>query len=556
MATGTRAHRRGRGRGVAAGVLAAMAAAALSAGPAAAGTQSPPDKAQPPAPGEGPHASDPSDPPPSGPADAPVARMEATGTTAPVPGIERIGGGGAVATALAASQAGWPTGAAAAVIANVEGSFDSLAATTLAGAAGGPLLFTPASEMDLAVRAELVRLAPRTVYVVGGVSDEAVALLRGDGHTVTVVRGDERYETSYEIARAAVAAGADASTVIVATGESQSDAVTAAAVAAGLRHPLVLSPPAGFEGFIAERVRSLGPSRTLVVGGRAALPDTAVAAFPGVVRTAGSNRAATAVALADLARAEGLTGRPALVGDRWSDGLVAGVLAGHARRGPLLVTMGVELPPSVPDFLARHGLADLTIVDSGGAIDPIADCQLSTGDSRSLLCIEQELARQGYNVGAVDGSFDGRTPWALYAFQKVARLRPTGAFTEADWQAMVTRPTMQVRRPDLPPDHLEIDIARQLVLLVVGGRVAHVFHTSTGKASTPTIRGVFSVYEKRNYRQANRMYRPVFFIRGYAVHGYPEIPLYPASAGCARVQDADMDFLFPRLTLGMRVATY
>jgi len=94
------------------------------------------------------------------------------------------------------------------------------------------------------------------------------------------------------------------------------------------------------------------------------------------------------------------------------------------------------------------------------------------------------------------------------------------------------------------------------VLVIRGGEVAHILHTSTGKRSTPTVGGVFTVYERRNVRQANHLYRPVFFHRGYAFHGYPEIPTYPASHGCARMFDGDMDFLWPFLPMGQRIASY
>jgi lipoprotein-anchoring transpeptidase ErfK/SrfK len=71
------------------------------------------------------------------------------------------------------------------------------------------------------------------------------------------------------------------------------------------------------------------------------------------------------------------------------------------------------------------------------------------------------------------------------------------------------------------------------------------------------VRGTFTVYEKRPYYQPhNRMYKSIFFYRGYAVHGYPEIPTYPASAGCARTYNGDQDFLYPKVRIGDRVAVY
>ena len=31
------------------------------------------------------------------------------------------------------------------------------------------------------------------------------------------------------------------------------------------------------------------------------------------------------------------------------------------------------------------------------------------------------------------------------------------------------------------------------------------------------------------------LYYPSYFLRGFAVHGYPDVPPYPASHGCARI---------------------
>jgi lipoprotein-anchoring transpeptidase ErfK/SrfK len=31
------------------------------------------------------------------------------------------------------------------------------------------------------------------------------------------------------------------------------------------------------------------------------------------------------------------------------------------------------------------------------------------------------------------------------------------------------------------------------------------------------------------------LYYPTYFVRGFAIHGYPSVPAYPASHGCVRV---------------------
>jgi putative cell wall-binding protein len=536
-------------------LIVVLTAAALASPAGAQEREAPRDELQPPAKGEGAYLEDPSDPAPSGNTDSPRATYAASGTSIGAVAVERLRGATRYGTAVAVSAAGWPGGARAAVLARGDDWPEALAAAALAGALRGPLLLTPPDALLDGTAAELQRLGVEDVYAVGGLSAAVTQALQTAGYDVEQVRGADRYATAFAIAQRAVELGAKTDTVVIVSGETFADALSASAFAAGGPYPLLLTPPSGGEALLRERVEALGAAQAMVVGGRAAVPDDAVAGLPALERVSGSDRATTAAALGDHARGRGLAGPPVLVdASGFADGLTGGVLAGVARRAPLLVTTGVELAPAVPAFLARHADSAVTTV---GGLDPLATCQLATGQSRAFLCAEQELASQGYHVAAVDGRVDGRTPWALYAFQKAAGLRVTGRFGEGEWQAMAARPVVAPRRPDLPPDHLEIDIGRQLVLLVRGGKVVHILHTSTGKASTPTVRGTFTVYEKRNFRQPwNAMYRPVFFFRGYALHGYPEIPLYAASHGCARLQDADMDLLFPQLQLGERVATY
>ncbi len=62
---------------------------------------------------------------------------------------------------------------------------------------------------------------------------------------------------------------------------------------------------------------------------------------------------------------------------------------------------------------------------------------------------------------------------------------------------------------------------------------------SSGKPSTPTVVGRFRVYTKTPGTNAEGMVDSNYFIRGYAIHGYPEVPTYAASHGCLRVPIPD-----------------
>ena len=531
----------------------------LLLGPAATASDGPPDQVDPPAEGEGPPLAEPSDPPPPdySASATPSPSINLSGTTFPRPEVTRVGAAQQYAAAVKASRLGWPSGASRVVLVSGDARYSALAASSLAGAVDGPLLLTNPSKLRQGVADELKRLAAQKVFIVGSIAPKVVRQVRALGYGVEHIDGTSRYQVAALTAERAVALGASTKTVIVASGESWVHSLAAPALAAGRQLPLLLAPRGSGATRLARQVKRVGAEQVLVIGGPDVIRDRVVKGLPGATRLAGTSPAATAARVARRGLNTGLDGRPVLVGgDAWADAVTGGVMAGAARDAVVLVSRGRELSQPVAAYLADAKPKHVTLVRGAAHVPAVAACQLRRGAMRSWYCAEETLKRQGYDLRQVDGYTDRFSVWAIYAFEKVAGLRPNGAFGEREWRKMLRNPRMPVRRPDLPADHIEINIGKQLILVVRNGKVRNHIHTSTGKASTPTIRGTFTVYEKRNYRQANGMYRPIFFHGGYAFHGYPSIPLYPASHGCARTYDGNMDFLYPRINYGDRVATY
>ena len=46
------------------------------------------------------------------------------------------------------------------------------------------------------------------------------------------------------------------------------------------------------------------------------------------------------------------------------------------------------------------------------------------------------------------------------------------------------------------------------------------------------------------------MVHSVYFIRGYATHGYPSVPTYPASHGCLRTPIPDAKHIYNWIDIG------
>jgi lipoprotein-anchoring transpeptidase ErfK/SrfK len=164
--------------------------------------------------------------------------------------------------------------------------------------------------------------------------------------------------------------------------------------------------------------------------------------------------------------------------------------------------------------------------------------------------LERQLARQHYAVRR-DGFFGSEDVEAVYAFQKVHGLARTGAVDGALWRRILTDQTPAARYAG---DHVEIDKARQVIFIVRGGKVVLVVPTSTG-ATGNTPLGAWHVYRKVGGFDWV-LYYPSYFLRGFAVHGYPDVPPYPASHGCARIPMWIAQTVYAMIPFGSTVYVY
>ncbi len=174
-----------------------------------------------------------------------------------------------------------------------------------------------------------------------------------------------------------------------------------------------------------------------------------------------------------------------------------------------------------------------------------------------VLALQNRLSELGYWLGEPDGDFGFLTQQAVWAVQKTAGLSRDGNVGPATQRALAdgVRPATQ-----LSGNGVDIDLSRQILMIVRDGRVAHILNTSTGggyqykqkdgdTATARTPKGAFKVYytvDGKDEGFLGDMWRPRYFNGGYAVHGSPSIPPYPASHGCARVSNAAMDMIWAR----------
>jgi hypothetical protein len=153
----------------------------------------------------------------------------------------------------------------------------------------------------------------------------------------------------------------------------------------------------------------------------------------------------------------------------------------------------------------------------------------STGPS--VLALNEALHRLHIALGAVDSSFGLDTRDAVVAFQKLRGLPRTGSVDARVWRVLSIATAPRARYLG---DHIEVSKPLQVLYVVRGGRVILVSHVSTGATGNTPV-GRWHVYSKIPGWLPDGMFDSSFFLRGFAIHGYPTVPSYPGSHGCVRV---------------------
>lgn len=173
--------------------------------------------------------------------------------------------------------------------------------------------------------------------------------------------------------------------------------------------------------------------------------------------------------------------------------------------------------------------------------------------------LETRLAAQKYDPGKVDGSFDSSTFHAVLAFQKVHGLPRTGRATDNVLNLIGTVGAPGPLLAGGGATRVEVDLPRQILQLYVGGALNKVIDVSTGSgrrycvdgecATAVTPGGSYKVFFRRNGWRTSRLgklYNPLYFNGGIAIHGEPAVPAYPASHGCVRIP-MYVSYYFPSL---------
>jgi peptidoglycan hydrolase-like protein with peptidoglycan-binding domain len=174
----------------------------------------------------------------------------------------------------------------------------------------------------------------------------------------------------------------------------------------------------------------------------------------------------------------------------------------------------------------------------------------------AVRALQGGLALLHYEV-PINGLFDEATGRAVVAFRKLSgQARVPIADSHLFRLLQEGAGSFHVRyRSD--GQHVEADLSKQVLAEIdPGGHVRRIYIMSSGKPSTPTVTGRYRVYTKTPGTNAKGMVDSNYFIRGYAIHGYPEVPTFAASHGCLRVPIPNASSIYAWMRIGMPVDVY
>ena len=208
------------------------------------------------------------------------------------------------------------------------------------------------------------------------------------------------------------------------------------------------------------------------------------------------------------------------------------------------------------------------------AFTPLVTAIKPNDQGEPVKALQQRLKDLHFDPGPVDGYFGDATRAAVWAYKKLILEMPReevdGTVTPEIWAGMHGNVEALPRRTKLSSTHLEVYLPEQVAVLFEDNQPILITHISSGSGEvwteevtidpgTPendgtepikkvltgtsiTPGGTYTFDRQRplgpdGWREGSlgRMYKPVYFNYGVAVHGSSNVPNEPASHGCVRM---------------------
>jgi len=277
-----------------------------------------------------------------------IGGIYAVGTPQVSTQSNRFAGVTAEGTAVQISQATFTTGADTVIIAQANQFPDALAGAPLAYKIQGPILLSPSSGLTDEVRAELQRLAPKTIYLLGG-----TAALSYDIEAELQQKYEVKRFYGYSAEGTAVAIARELGTqgrAVIASVRYFQDALVISAWAARQGIPILLTDSSTLSGDTQSVLRELKVTQTLVIGGTAVVGANVMDNLPSPKRISGDTAYDTAAAV--LQAYPPTTDKLEIAtGENYPDALTGAVRAAFYGSRVVLVPTHTAIPESLSTLL-------------------------------------------------------------------------------------------------------------------------------------------------------------------------------------------------------------
>ena len=240
-------------------------------------------------------------------------------------------------------------------------------------------------------------------------------------------------------------------------------------------------------------------------------------------------------------------------------------------------------------------LATVVMPDVAATLAP-GERTLEAGlDGDDVTKLQARLNDLHFDVRKPDGYFADNTKMAIWSFQQRILGIPTADVTGTVSPEMMKRILAPVdvapRRPDASATHAEVDLPSQTLIVYVDKKVKLITHVSSGSgekwcaeprnvpeyigATTTTLpaghrlkrvcglsitpAGVYKIDRKEKGWYdipLGKVYNPLFFNGGIAIHGYEDVPFLPASHGCVRIPMHIAEYIGDLLHTGDQVFVF
>ncbi len=191
--------------------------------------------------------------------------------------VRRLAGSDRFGTAVAVSQHAFAPGVPVAYVAAGTGYPDAMAAGAAGAHQGAPVLLTDGNALTPATAAELARLHPAKIVVLGGLKavSGTVQSQLWNYAPVTRAAGADRFQTAAALAAMTQHQGS-VDTVFLANGLTLADGLTGGAAAGLVGAPLLTTDGTGLNPWTAAEIKVLNPKHIVVLGGPAVVTQGAL----------------------------------------------------------------------------------------------------------------------------------------------------------------------------------------------------------------------------------------------------------------------------------------